>query len=90
MTEIAFALALWLVITIVTPSKLRAFLSFTTASLILTLLFFHLNAGFHSKNTLNSYEVAKTLQPESMKDITIDQWARLDDDLQAAIIGGNK
>lgn len=39
-TEFIFALALWLLITVVTPGKIRLFISFLSASLILVLLFF--------------------------------------------------
>lgn len=41
-TEIIFALCLWLLITLVTPGKIRLFISFLSASLIIVLLFFNL------------------------------------------------
>jgi hypothetical protein len=42
MTEILFAGALWLIITIASPKKVRIFISFLSASLIVILLFFSL------------------------------------------------
>jgi hypothetical protein len=41
-TEIIFALCLWLLITLITPGKIRLFISFLAASLIIVLLFFSL------------------------------------------------
>lgn len=87
-----FAIVLWVVITLVTPSKVRNFVSGLSAVLIASLLLINTTDSeiFVSNRNKNSYNVAQKVNPEAMKKITLVEWSKLSSELQAAMLMGKE